>query len=97
MDPALPFDPKLIVTTDTLPGYHIVRSLGTVEGIGVFLNTGFTVEGQKDRINEILREAYFDMISRAGEQGAQAIVGLRYVFHSNHIVVYGTAVTVQRS
>lgn len=97
MDNRIPIDAKLIVTTDAVPGYQIVRSLGTVEGIGVFVGNGFTIEGQKDRINDVLRDAYLDMISKAGEQGAQAIVGLRYVFHSNHIMVYGTAVMIQRN
>jgi uncharacterized protein YbjQ (UPF0145 family) len=96
MDSSIPIDPKLVVTTDTLPGYEIVRSLGTAEGIGILIATGFTIQGQKERLFDVMRDAYLDMMTRAREQGAQAIVGTRYVFHANHVMVYGTAVTIQR-
>ena len=97
MKAPLPFDPKLIVTTESIPGYEVVSSLGVAEGYGLTLYPALTADGRRDRFNELLSEATLDMMNRASAQGAQALVGLRYVtLNDGGLMVYATAVTIRR-
>ena len=43
-----------------------------------------------------MRDAYLDLMEKARQEGAHAIVGVRYFFHSKQVIVYGTAVTIKR-
>ena len=86
----------MVATTDTLPGYEIIKSLGVVEGITTSPLIGAFFE--RNLLVNIMREAYLDMLTTATAHGANAIVGLRYsVMLQEHLVlVYGTAVKVKR-
>ncbi|SNT26862.1 Uncharacterized conserved protein YbjQ, UPF0145 family [Granulicella rosea] len=95
----LPINPALVVTTDALPGYRIVRSLGTAEGVAVSVFTGMFAGGQSAIVFDSMRQAFLDMLGRAGAQGANAIVGMRYTMPSGDeeriVIAYGTAVVVE--
>ena len=96
MEDTLPFDPKMIATTNMLAGYEVVRSLGVVEGMALMVFGGLGPDMRALMFKDVLREAYLDMMRTAARQGAQAIVGLRYVLDSESVVmVYGTAVLVR--
>lgn len=81
----------LVVTTNDLPGYRIVRSLGVVRGltvrsrsvvgnIGAAIQTFFggTITVYSKLAEETRQEAYDLMIKNAHELGANAIIGMRY-------------------
>jgi uncharacterized protein YbjQ (UPF0145 family) len=99
VDP-LPIQPKMVATTDQLPGYEIVRSLGVAEGLGLSIVTGFLTAGQVGVLTDTMREAFLDMLTKAAAQGANAIVGLRYSTPASGqeriILAYGTAVVVKK-
>ena len=98
MSLSLPFDPKLIATTETLPGYQIVQALGVAEGFSPYTSPALTVDGRRASFNDLLSDATLDMMHKAAAQGAQAIVGLRYVaIDGGAMLVYGTAVTIRRT
>ncbi len=63
--------------------------------------TGMFPGGQKNVLTDTMREAYFDMLTKAAGQGANAIVGVRYATPSSDneriVLVYGTAVAVQKA
>lgn len=82
-----------VVTTETIPGYRIVQSLGYVEGCGpAFQGTPAAITA---------------MIQQAVAKGANAVIGLRWSHFSvgamstgvGHVgavgLVYGTAVVIQ--
>jgi len=97
---SLPLDPTMVATTDEIPGYRITRTLGVAEGFGVTIYTGIFPGGQKAILIDTMREAFLDMLSKAAQQGANAIVGLRYTTPSSDreriVLAYGTAVVVQK-
>jgi uncharacterized protein YbjQ (UPF0145 family) len=101
MGTSLPVDPKLVVTTDEIPGYTITKAFGIAEGLGISIYTGMFPGGQKSVLTDTMREAYFDMLTKAAGQGANAIVGVRYATPSSDneriVLVYGTAVAVQKA
>ena len=95
----LPLNPSMVSTTDTLPGYRIAGSRGVVEAAFVSPYSGFTANGRANCILDVIREALLDLLKRASDHGANAIVGLRYVMPSDYqrtLLVYGTAVVVER-
>jgi uncharacterized protein YbjQ (UPF0145 family) len=95
----LPLNPAMVATTEMLPGYEIVRSLGVVEGISTSLFNGL-MKGVRSVLVDSMREAYLDMLQQAASHGAQAIVGVRYAAPMGDVervvMVYGTAVTVKK-
>ncbi len=92
-----PIDPKLIVTTDTLPGYEIVAALGVAEGYALRLYPAMTAAGQRDSFTALLSEATLDMMRGARDHDAHAIIGLRYVaLGDGGLMVYGTSVSIRR-
>lgn len=103
----------IVVTTNDLPGYRIVRTVGLVRGItvrsrSVFGSIGgalqslvggnlslFTTLAETSR-----KEALDLMVEHAEQQGATAVIGMRY--DSNDIadgitemLAYGTAVVAE--
>ena len=81
----------LVVTTNDLPGYRVIRSLGVVRGltvrsrsvvgnIGAAIQTFFggTITVYAKLAEETRQEAYDLMIQQAHGIGANAIVGMRY-------------------
>jgi uncharacterized protein YbjQ (UPF0145 family) len=101
MGTSLPVDPALVVTTDEIPGYRITQAFGVAEGLGIAMYTGMFPGGQKNVLTETMREAFFDMLTKAASQGANAITGVRYATPSSAneriVLVYGTAVKVQKT
>jgi uncharacterized protein YbjQ (UPF0145 family) len=81
----------LVVTTNDLPGYRIVKHLGLVRGLSVrsrsvIGNIGAAVQiffggniTLYTRLAELARqEAYEELVKHAGEKGANAILAMRY-------------------
>jgi uncharacterized protein YbjQ (UPF0145 family) len=100
-------------TTFELPGYRTVRTLGVVRGItvrsrsivGSFVGGLQTIVGGNITIYtelcERAREDAFQlMLHHAQEQGANAIIGVRYDANEimagvTEVLCYGTAVVVE--
>lgn len=81
----------LVVTTNDLPGYRIVQTLGLVRGLtvrsrSVIGNIGGAIQslfGGNISIYATLaetarRDAYALLVDHAGELGANAIIAMRY-------------------
>jgi len=108
-------DHGLVTTTFELPGYQVVRSLGVVRGITVRSRSivGNIAGGLQTlfggnisvytRLCERARsDAYDLMCEHARQQGANAIIGMRYdatdlMAGLTEVLCYGTAVVVERS
>ncbi len=103
----------LIVTTaNDLPGHRIVRHIGLVRGISVRSrsivgNVGAAIQilfggniSVYTKLAEQARlEAYDLMIQHAAEQGANAIIAMRYDANEmasavTEVLAYGTAVVI---
>lgn len=106
----------LASTTFDLPGYEILETKGLVRGIVVRSPTlsqgilgglenilGGKIEAYTKMCEQTRSQAYADMEKHAREQGANAIVGIRYDASSVEargaaveVLCYGTAVVVRR-
>jgi len=105
----------LTTTTFELPGYRVVQSFGVVRGIvvrsrSIVGNFGAQIQslfGGNISIYTSLCErtredAFNQMITHAGELGANAVVGVRYDATEigagiTEVLCYGTAVYVERA
>ena len=105
----------LTTTAFELPGYRIVQSFGVVRGIivrsrSIVGNIGASLQsifGGNISIYTSLCEraredAFNDMLTHAGQLGANAVVGVRYDATEispgiTEVLCYGTAVSVERS
>lgn len=102
----------LTTTTFDIPGYRVVKSLGVVRGITVrtrslplsFLAGLISIFGGRIGIFTTLcesarKEAFDFMLSHAKEQGANAMIGIRYdtgpMVGAAEVLCYGTAVIVE--
>ena len=103
----------MATTTFTLDGYKIVKSLGLVRGIlvrsrSIFGTLGASLQtilgGNISLLSELCektrKEAYDMMLKHAAEQGANAVVGVRYESTEvmegvTEVLCYGTAVVVE--
>lgn len=97
----------IVTTTDSLPGYRVERVLGPVLGV-VPLSRNTFDRGMKqypghptiDRANALFQdraEAIRQMMAAARQQGATAIIGMRFDHREvsgawYEICAYGTAV-----
>jgi uncharacterized protein YbjQ (UPF0145 family) len=103
----------LIATTEGIAGRRTVATLGLVlgvavrrRGIGANIMAGFQALGNDGALTELGEElaavrweALAQLATRAGERGADAVVGVRFdtaeIGHDMvEIVAYGTAVAV---
>ena len=104
---------QFVTTAFELPGHRIVRNLGVVRGIvvrsrsvvgtiGASLQT--LVGGNITLYTELCEKARADafqlMLTHAGEQGANAVIGVRYDANEvapgvTEVLAYGTAVVVE--
>ena len=107
-------DHKNITTAFTLDGFRIAKNLGVVRGItvrsrSVFGNIGASfqtlVGGNISIYTELCEkariEAFEIMCQHADEQGANAIIGMRYDANEvaqgvTEVLCYGTAVFVEK-
>ncbi len=103
----------LTTTTFELPGYRVVRSFGVVRGIvvrsrsvigniGAHLQSlvGGNITLYTSLCERTREEAFNQMITHAGELGANAVVGVRYDATEigpgvTEVLCYGTAVFVE--
>ena len=103
----------LTTTAFELPGYRVVKSLGVVRGIvvrsrSIFGNFGAAVQSlfggnitlYTSLCDQAREDAYRQMISHAGAQGANAVIGVRYDATEiapgiSEVLCYGTAIYVE--
>ena len=106
---------NMVTTAFTLDGYRIVRNLGLVRGIIVRSRSIFGTIGAGlqtlvggnitlfSKLCERTREHAFDlMLQHAAEQGANAVIGMRYdateiMQGVTEVLAYGTAVYVEKA
>lgn len=103
----------IVTTANDLPGYRIVRQIGVVRGITVRSRNAISAwvggvqsllggkVGVYVKLAEMARqEAYDHLIEHAQEQGANAIIAMRYDANEimdgiTEVLAYGTAVVVE--
>jgi uncharacterized protein YbjQ (UPF0145 family) len=103
----------LTTTTFELPGYRVARNLGVVRGIvvrsrSVIGNIGASLQAlvggnitlYTSLCERARADAFDQMLSHAGEMGANAIIGVRYDATEigpgiTEVLCYGTAVFVE--
>jgi uncharacterized protein YbjQ (UPF0145 family) len=103
----------LTTTTFELPGYRVIRSFGVVRGIvvrsrsvigniGAHLQSlvGGNITLYTSLCERTREDAFNQMITHAGELGANAVVGVRYDATEiapgvTEVLCYGTAVFVE--
>lgn len=103
----------IMVNTDFVPGREIVKELGMVRGntvratnigrdiIAVFRNlAGGKVNEYIDILSESREEAINEMMQRAEELNADAVINVRFMTSSvmqnaAEVLVYGTAVKLE--
>ncbi len=108
-----PVDHSMVTSALELPGYRIVRNLGIVRGIvvrsrSVFGTLGASLQtlvgGNITLFTELCEktraESYELMLQHAAEQGANAVVSMRYDANEvmqgvTEVLAYGTAVVVE--
>lgn len=107
-------DSMPLSSTDELPGYRIVDSLGLVRGntirtrhVGLDILAGVKTlfGGEISEYTKMMAESREQSLDRmrahAAELGANAVIGVRFTTSTvlqgaAEILVYGTAVTVER-
>jgi uncharacterized protein YbjQ (UPF0145 family) len=105
----------LTTTTFELPGYRVVKSFGVVRGIvvrsrsiignlGAYFQSlvGGNISIYTSLCERTREDAFNQMITHAGELGANALVGVRYDATEigagiTEVLCYGTAVYVERA
>ena len=103
----------LTTTTFELPGYRVTRSHGVVRGIvvrsrsivgnigaGIQSFFGGNISIYAELCERAREDAFNQMLTHAGQVGANAVVGVRYdateIGHGiTEVLCYGTAVTVE--
>ena len=103
----------IITTTNDLQGMKVVRYIGLVRGITVRSRNAFATIGGglqsllggnislfTELAEQARKEAYDLMVQHAQEQGANAILGMRYDANEitdgiTEVLAYGTAVVVE--
>lgn len=111
----MPVNLNMVSTTFDLPGYRVVRTIGLVRGVTVRSRSIFgtlgaslqTVVGGNitlfEEMCEKTREQALElMMAHAMQQGANAVVGVRYdatevMQGVTEVLAYGTAVVVERA
>ena len=103
----------LTTTTFELPGYRVVKSFGVVRGIvvrsrSIIGNMGASIQAvfggnisiYRDLCEKAREDAFNQMLSHAGELGANAVIAVRYDATEvapgiTEVLCYGTAVSVE--
>jgi uncharacterized protein YbjQ (UPF0145 family) len=107
--------PNMITTTFELPGYRIAKTIGLVRGvtvrsrsifgtIGASLETlvGGNITLFEEMCEKTREEALELMMQHAAQEGANAVIGVRYdatevMQGVTEVLAYGTAVQVERA
>jgi uncharacterized protein YbjQ (UPF0145 family) len=105
----------LTTTTFELPGYRVVKSFGVVRGIvvrsrsvignigaGIQAVFGGNISLYTSLCERTRADAFNQMLTHAGQLGANAVVGVRYdameiASGITEVICYGTAVSVERA
>ena len=105
----------LTTTTFDLPGYRIARSFGVVRGIivrsrSIVGNLGASIQSifggnislYTSLCERAREDAFNQMLSHAGQLGANAVIGVRYDATElsagiTEVLCYGTAVYVEQT
>ncbi len=105
----------LVTTGNDLPGYRIVEVMGIVRGIVVrapgikqgFLGSlkqivGGNIESYAQVCEQARRDAYARMVEHATQEGADAIIAMRYdatefAPSTTEVLAYGTAVRIAKA
>jgi len=108
-----PMQPVILTTTDSLNGRQVRSTLGLIEGSsavspgiggGISASLAAWNPGRVEQLEELLRKARAmarrEMVERARELEADAVLGVRYATSDiyqgvSEIMVYGTAVTLE--
>jgi uncharacterized protein YbjQ (UPF0145 family) len=103
----------LTTTAFDLPGYRVTKSLGVVRGIivrsrSIIGNIGASVQSlfggnitlYTSLCERARQDAFSDMLTHAGQVGANAVIGVRYDATElaqgiTEVLCYGTAVFVE--
>lgn len=103
----------ILVTTEQVPGRHIEKSLGVVRGNTVRAKhigrdivaslrnlVGGEITEYSEMMTEARNEAFNRMIEQAESQGADAVVGVRFITAqistgSAELLAFGTAVKLR--
>ena len=106
-------NPSLVTTAFELPGHRTVRNLGVVRGIvvrsrsivgsiGATLQTlvGGNITLYTELCERAREDAFLLMLEHAAQQGANAVIGVRYDANEvavgvTEVLAYGTAVVVE--
>jgi uncharacterized protein YbjQ (UPF0145 family) len=104
----------IVVTTNDLPGHRVIQTIGVVRGIvvrsrSVVGNIGASIQAlfggnitlYTSLCERARADAYDLMVAHAREQGANAILGMRYDANEvmagiTEVLAYGTAVVAER-
>ena len=105
----------LTTTTFELPGYRVVQSFGVVRGLvvrsrsivgnfgaGIQSIFGGNISLYTSLCERTREDAFNQMLTHAGQLGANAVVGVRYdatelAAGITEVLCYGTAVTVEKT
>jgi uncharacterized protein YbjQ (UPF0145 family) len=104
----------MLVTNHEIPGYRLVKTIGLVRGntvrtrhaghdiMAAFKNlVGGEVENYTKMIAESREQALDRMAQQAGDQGGNAVIGVRFSTSSimagaAELLAYGTAVVIEK-
>ncbi len=107
--------PNMVTTAFELPGYRIAKTIGLVRGvtvrsrsifgtIGASLETlvGGNITLFEEMCEKTREEALELMMQHAAQEGANAVIGVRYdatevMQGVTEVLAYGTAVRVERA
>jgi uncharacterized protein YbjQ (UPF0145 family) len=110
-----PINANLVTTAFDLPGHRTVRTIGLVRGIvvrsrsivgniGAALQTlvGGNITLYTELCEKARADAFHLLLEHAAEQGANAVIGVRYDANEvaagvTEVLAYGTAVIVERA
>ena len=111
----MPVSANMVTTTFEIPGYRVVKMIGLVRGVtvrsrsilgtlGASLETlvGGNITLFEEMCEKTREQALELMVQHASQQGANAVIGVRYdatevMQGVTEVLAYGTAVQVERA
>ncbi len=108
-------DHNMVTTAFGIDGYRVVRNLGVIRGVtvrsrsvvgnfvgGIEAIFGGNITVYTELCEHARKEAYELMIQHAVEQGANAVIGMRYDANEvmdgiTEVLAYGTAVVMEKA
>ena len=108
-------DHNMVTTTFGIDGYRVVRNLGVIRGVtvrsrsvvgnfvgGIEAIFGGNITIYTELCEHARKEAYELLLQHADEQGANAVIGMRYDANEvmdgiTEVLAYGTAVVMEKT